>query len=130
MMVKWTTWDLERLQTCHRIYTLNSHNVNFQNVTYSLISRNPRNRMFLVEISLLIIVFLSLMSQKWSLMQLPKKLTHALALRHVSTCGVSPSYSYSYSSFSFSFFICHLLNSGAFVRHIAPVSQVEWPTLA
>jgi hypothetical protein len=43
--------------------------------------------MYVVQISLLIITFLSLISQILSLS--PKKSTHTLALRHVSICGVS-----------------------------------------
>ena len=38
------------------------HNINIRNATYSLISKNPRERMFLVQISLLIVKFLSLNS--------------------------------------------------------------------
>jgi hypothetical protein len=37
-------------------------NINLHNVTHSLISRNPRERMFEVQISLLIVTFLSLTS--------------------------------------------------------------------
>jgi hypothetical protein len=32
--------------------------------------------------------------------------------------------------FFFFFFLCHLLNVGACVRHIAREGQVEWTTLA
>ena len=54
--------------------------------------------MFVVQISLLILIFLSLISQNMSLMQITQEVNpHTLALRHVSTCGMSPSYSYSYS---------------------------------
>ena len=38
-------------------------NVNPYNLTHSLISRNPRERLFVVQISLLIVTFLSLISQ-------------------------------------------------------------------
>ena len=48
-------------------------NVNFHNVTYSLISQNPRKRMFVVQISLVIVTFLSLISQNLSLMQTTKE---------------------------------------------------------
>ena len=53
--------------------------------------------MFVVQISLLIVTFLCLISGILSLLQTSKKSTHTLALRHMSICGVSPSYSYSYS---------------------------------
>ena len=69
----------------------NLYNINPHNVTHSLISWNPRNRMIVVQISLLIVTFPSLT-------QTTKEINHTLALRHVSTCGVSPSYSNSYSS--------------------------------
>ena len=49
------------------------HNINLHNVTHSLISRNPRERMFVVQISLLAITFLSLISQILSLMQTTKE---------------------------------------------------------
>ena len=66
-------------------------NINFYNVTHSLVSRNPREWMFVVQISLLIVTFLSLISRNYC--KPPKKSTHTLVLRHVSTCGVSSSFS-------------------------------------
>ena len=69
-------------------------NINARNVTHSLIFQNPRDLMFVVQISLLIVTFLSLILQNLSLMQTIKE---ASPHRHVSICGVSPSYSYSYS---------------------------------
>jgi hypothetical protein len=44
-------------------------NINFNNVTHSLISWNPREWMFVVQISFLIVTFLSLISYILSLMQ-------------------------------------------------------------
>ena len=44
-------------------------NTNLHNVTHSLISRNPREQMFVVQISLLIVSFLSLISWILSLIQ-------------------------------------------------------------
>jgi hypothetical protein len=38
-------------------------NINLHNVTHSLISRNPREQIFVVQISLLIVIFLFLISQ-------------------------------------------------------------------
>ena len=59
-------------------------NINFHNVTQSLISQNPREHMFVVQISLLIFTILSLTSQNLSLKGKPtKKSTHTLTLRHV-----------------------------------------------
>jgi hypothetical protein len=49
------------------------HNINHHNVTHSLISREPREWMFVVQISLLIVTFLSLISQILSLMQTTKE---------------------------------------------------------
>ena len=49
------------------------HNINLHNVTLSLISRNPRERMSAVQNSLLSITFLSLISQNLSLMQTTKE---------------------------------------------------------
>jgi hypothetical protein len=58
------------------------------------ISQNPRERMFKVQISFLIVTFISLLSQSLSLMQTTKE----VALWHVSTCGVSSSSSSSYAA--------------------------------
>ena len=65
-------------------------NINPHNVTDFLISRNPREQLFIVQISLLIITFLSLILQNLT----PKKSIHTFALRLVSTCGASSSSSY------------------------------------
>ena len=70
-------------------------NINFHDVTHSLISRNSREQIFVVQISLFIVTFFSLISQILSLMQFSKpsnKSTYTLALHHVSICGVPPSY--------------------------------------
>ena len=48
-------------------------NINRHNVTQSLISRNPRERMFVAQVSLLIVAFLSLKSRNLSLMQPTKE---------------------------------------------------------
>jgi hypothetical protein len=69
-------------------------NINFHNVTHSLISPNPRERMFVVQISLLFIsvTFLSLISWNLSIhANHPRSQPKALTLRNVSICGVSPS---------------------------------------
>ena len=59
-------------------------NINPHNITHSLISQDPRERMFVVRISLLIVTFLSLILQTLSLMQPTKEVNHTLMLRHVS----------------------------------------------
>ena len=48
-------------------------NTNLQNITHSLLSQNPRKWMFVVQILLLIVTFLSLLSQIISLMQSTKE---------------------------------------------------------
>ena len=59
-------------------------NINLHNVTHSLISQNPRERMFVVQISLLIVTFLSLISRILSLMQTTKEVNpHPL---HCAIC--------------------------------------------
>ena len=67
-------------------------NINLHNIMYSLISRNPREWMFLVQISLLIVTLLSLVSRFFCHWSKPsKKSIHTLALRRVLICGVSSS---------------------------------------
>ena len=93
-------------------------NINFHNVTHSLISWHPRERMFVVQISLLIVTFLSLISRNLSLMQTAKEVNpHPRIAPFVKTF------------FFLFFFLCHLLNVGACVHHIAREGQVEWTTL-
>ena len=48
-------------------------NINLHNVTHSLTYQNRRERMFVVQISLLIVTFLSLISRNLSLMQITKE---------------------------------------------------------
>ena len=75
--------------------------------------------MFIVQISLLIVTFLSLISQILSLMQTTKEVNpHPRIAPCVNMWSV------------FFFFFCHLLNVGACVRHIVREGQVEWTTLA
>jgi hypothetical protein len=95
-------------------------NINLHNVTNPLISQNPREWMFIVQISLLIVTFLSLKLWKLSLMQTTKEVNpHPRIASCVNMWSV------------FFFFFCrHLLNFGACVRHIAWEGQVEWTTLA
>ena len=87
--------------------------INLHNVTYSLISRNPKKWMFVVQISLLIVTFLSLVPQNFV-----NNVNYQRSQPTPSHCGRSI------------FFFCHLLTVGACVRHIAQEGQVEWITLA
>ena len=83
-------------------------------MSHTLIFRNPRVWIFVVQILLLIITFLSLISRN---MSSSKKSTHTLVLCHVSTCGVSP-YSYYYSSYA----TCWML------VHASATSPGGWPS--
>ena len=94
-------------------------NINLHNVNHSLISQNPRERMFIVQNSLLIVTFLSLISQILSLMQTTKKV-------YPYPCTVPCANMWSVI-FLF-FFLCHLLNVGACTCHIAREGKVEWIT--
>ena len=58
-------------------------NIHPHNVTCSLISRNPRERMFVVQISLLIVTLLSLISWILSLMQITKEVNRH---PHIAPC--------------------------------------------
>ena len=66
-------------------------NINPHNITHLLISQNPKERMFVVQISLLIVTILSLISQLLSKCKPLKKSTNSLAVHHVSICEASPS---------------------------------------
>ena len=112
------------VNTLHpKVRTINPHNV-----THSLISPNPRERMFVVQVSLLIIVqFLSLISQNLSLMQTTKEVhPHP----RIATCVNMWSVIFLFFLFLFFFFLYHLLDVGACVGHIAREGQVEWTALA
>jgi hypothetical protein len=106
-----------------RIYTLNSV-ISTPVMSHSLISRNPRERMFVVQISLHIVTFLSLISQNLSLMQTIKEVNP-----HPRIAPCVNMWSVFFFFFFFFFFFCHLLNVGACVHHITRESQVEWTTL-
>ena len=83
-------------------------NINLHNVIHSPISRNPREHMFVVKILLLIVTFLSLVLQNMSLIQTTKEVNpHSHIVIYVNMRSV------------FFFFLCHLLNVGACVCHIA-----------
>ena len=102
-------------------------NINPHIFTYSLISWNPREWMFVVQISLLIVIFLSFISQNLSLMQTIKEVNpHPRIASCVNMWTVTLVFLF---LFLFSF-LCHLLNVGACVRHVAWEGQVEWTSLA
>ena len=99
-------------------YILKLLNINPHNVIHSLISQNPRERMIIVRISLLIVTFLSLISRTLSLMQTTKEVNpHPRIAPSVNMWSVF-----------FFFFLCHFLNVGACICHIAWEGQVEWTT--
>jgi hypothetical protein len=108
--------------TSKKMAHLKLRNINPHNVTHSLISWNPRERMFVVQISLLIVTFLSLISQNVSKMQTTKE---ANPHPHIAPCVNMWSI-----TFLFLFFFCNFLNVGACIRHIAWEGQVECTTLA
>ena len=84
------------------------YNINPHNVTHSLISCNPKERMFVVQISLLIVTFFSLISWILSLMQTTKQVNpHPRIKPRVNMWSVF-----------FFFFLCHLLNVGGCICHI------------
>ena len=86
------------------IHTPLTHSINSCNVTHSLISRNLREWMFLVQISLLIVTFLYLISRVLKLMQLTNEINlHPRIAPHVNMWSV-------FFLFFFSS-LCHLLNN-------------------
>ena len=96
------------------------HHINLHNVTHSLIFRNPMEWMFVVQISLLIVTFFSLISRILLIMQTTKEVnSHPRIAPCVTMWG---------ATFFFFFFLCHLLNVGACICHIAQEGQVEWTT--
>ena len=89
------------------------HNINIHNVTHPLISWNPRERISVVQISLLIVIFLSLISLILSLMQTTKEVNlHPRIAPCVNTWSVT------FLCVFFLVFLCHLLNVGACICHI------------
>jgi hypothetical protein len=76
--------------------------------------------MFVAQISLIFVTFLSLISQHLSLTRTAKEVNpHPRIVPCVNMWSVT---------FLFLFFLCHLLNVGACICHIAQESQVEWTT--
>ena len=86
-------------------------NINLHNVpmTHYVISQNLRERMYVVQISLLIATFLSLISQILSLMQTIKEVNpHS----RIAPCVNMWSVTFLFLFFFFFFILCHLLNVG------------------
>jgi hypothetical protein len=109
--------NFSTLQTC-QIHT-KLCNINLHNVTHSLISQNPRDRIFTLQISLLIVTFLSLISQILSLLQTTKQVNPHPRIAPCVNMWIF---------FFFFFFLSHMLNVGACICHIAREGQVEWTT--
>jgi hypothetical protein len=114
----------ERQTQCPKLHP-ELHNFNPHNVPHSLISWNPRERMFVVKISLLIFTFLSLMSQILSLMQTIKE-----GNPHPRIAPCVNMWSVAFFFFFFFFFcwcccLCHLLNVGACICHISS-GKTKW----
>ena len=82
-------------------------------------------RMFVVQISLLIVTFLSFIVQNLSLMQTTEKV-----YPHPRIEPCVNMWSVTFLFLVFFFFSCHLLNVGASICHIAQEGGVEWTTLA
>jgi hypothetical protein len=99
-------------------------NINLHNATYFLISQSHGEQMFVVQIPLLIVTFLSLISIFFPLMQTTEELNP-----HPRIAPCVNMWSVSFFFFFFFFFFCHLLNVGACVCHIVWEGQVEWTTL-
>ena len=101
-----------------KILHLKFRNINSLNVTHSLISRNSRELTFVVQISLLIVMFLFLISQNLSL------------LKNTKEVNPHPCIAPCVNMWSVLFFFYYLLSIGACVRHIAHEGQVEWTIVA
>ena len=101
-----------------KILHLKLRNINTLNVTHSLISRNSRELTFVVQISLLIVMFLFLISQNLSL------------LKNTKEVNPHPCIAPCVNMWSVLFFFYYLLSIGACIRHIAHEGQVEWTTVA
>ena len=96
------------------------HNINLHNVTHSLMSRNPREWIFVLQISL-IYCHISLPYITQFVINATTKEVNPHP--HLAICV-------NLWIITFFFFLCHLLKVGACVRHIAREGQVEWTTLA
>ena len=116
-------WSQPPYARCSFLVHPKLRNINLHNVTHSLISQNPREQMFVTQISLLIVRFLSLIPQNLSSIQTTQEVNSHL---HIATCVNMWSVTFLFLLF----FLCHLLNVGACVHHIAQEGQVEWTTLS
>ena len=108
LVVPWDAHELPIELHCKVYYNYvvvhrNLRNINPHTITHSLISLNPRERMFMVQISLLIVTFLSLIPRVFFFVMNAKKSAQPIVLRRVSICGVSSSRS------SFSYAACWML---------------------
>ena len=109
---KWGPNSTQRAWLVHpKLCNINSHKV-----THSLISRNCRERRFVVQISLLVVTFLSLITWILSLIQTTKEVNlHPRIVPYVNMWNVI---------FFFFFILCHLLNVVICICHIA--GNAKW----
>ena len=98
------------------------HNINLHNITRSRISQNPRKRMFIVQILLLIVTSFSLISRTLSLMQ-----TIIEVNPHPRIAPCVNMWSFTFLFLFFFFFLYHFYCWCMHMRH-RPEGQVEWTT--
>jgi hypothetical protein len=102
------------------------HSFSHSLIIYLRVPYPGKERMFIVQISVLIVTLLSLISLNLSWMQTTKE---GNPHPRIAPCVNKWSVTFLFL-FLFLFFWCHLLNVDACVRHIAREGQVEWTTLA
>ena len=100
-------WDSDCSELALKYVHPKLHNINPHNVSHSLISWNPREQMLVVQISFLMVMFLSLISWMLSLMEPIKEVNpHP----HIAPCVNMWSVTFLFFfSFSFSYATCWML---------------------
>ena len=85
---KWELFTVLKLTKCYNFTHPNLHDITLLNVTPSLISWNPREQMFSMHISLLVVTFTSHI-----IMDLDTKAIHQSQTSHCHYCNVTLCYS-------------------------------------